>query len=91
MFLLTTFSGPFCCDSLPSSNPIILRLGILMVFQIFWMFCVRNFFLYFILPLTNVIISSIVSSMPDILSSISYILLVMLMSVFPVLFSRFSI
>jgi hypothetical protein len=62
-----------------------------MVFQIFWMFCVRNFFLYFILPLTNVIISSIVSSMPDILSSISYILLVMLMSVFPVLFSRFSI
>ena len=44
--------------------PIIVRLGLLMVSQISWMFCVRNF-LDLTFSLTDVSISSIVSSMPE--------------------------
>ena len=44
-----------------------------------------------IFSLTDISTSSIVSSMPKILSSVSYILLVMLLSVVPFLFPRFSI
>jgi hypothetical protein len=53
------------------------------------MFLVRNF-LDLAFSLTEVAISSKVSSMLEILSSISYILLVMLGSIFLVLFLGFS-
>ena len=60
--------------------PIIVRLGLLTVSQISWMFCVRNFLdLTF---LTDVLISSILPSMPEILSSFFYILLVIFASAF---------
>jgi hypothetical protein len=49
------------------------------------MFLVRSFLL-FVFSLTVVSVSSMVSSMPEILSSISYILLVMPASVTPTLF-----
>jgi hypothetical protein len=52
------------------------------------MFCVKNFFdLTFYL--TNESISSIMASMPEILCSISYIQLVMLVSIVPVCLPRF--
>jgi hypothetical protein len=83
--LLKIFSGPWSCDSSPSSIPIILRLGLLMVSQISWIFCVRNF-LDITFSLTGVSISFVIPSMTEILSSMSCILLVMLMSVVPILF-----
>jgi hypothetical protein len=75
-------------DSSPSSIPIILRLDLFVVSTFSSMFCVRNF-LALTFSLTHAPISSIVLSMSEILSSISCILLVMLASVFPVLFPRF--
>ena len=54
------------------------------------MFYVRNF-LDLTFSLVDISIYSTVSSMPEILSSISYILLVMLASVVSVLFTRFFI
>jgi hypothetical protein len=44
MILLRIFSGPWIRDSLSSSIPIILRLGIFMVAQISWMFFCQKFF-----------------------------------------------
>jgi hypothetical protein len=54
------------------------------------MFCFKHFFGFFFY-LTNVTISYIVSSMPQIFFSIYCILLVMLESVVPALFPRFFI
>jgi hypothetical protein len=54
------------------------------------MFCVRNF-LDLTFSQTGVLISSIISSMSEILSSISYILLARLVSGVSVLLPRFSI
>jgi hypothetical protein len=90
IILLKIFSGPWSCGSSPSSIPIIHRLDLFMVSQIFWMFCVRNF-LDLTFSLAGVSISSIISSTPESLSSISCTLLVMFVSVVPVLLPRFSI
>ena len=54
------------------------------------MFSVMNF-LVFEFSLTDVLISSILSSTPEILSFTSYILLMILMSAVPVLFPRISV
>lgn len=86
------FSGPWCLYSLPSSMPILLLLCLLIVFQIFRMFCFGIFFdISFSLSDVSILIASMISSMPEILSSISVVLVVMLASIVVVLIARFSI
>jgi hypothetical protein len=80
--LLKLFSGPLSWDPLPSSIPVILRFNHFVVSRISWIFWVRSFS-YFVFSLTDESIPSMVSSMPEILSSISCILLLMLESVAP--------
>jgi hypothetical protein len=89
MILLKIFSGPEA-ETSHSSIPIILMLGLFIVFQIFWIFWVRNF-VPFVFSLNNVSKSFMVSSTLEFFSSISFILLIMLVSVVHVLFLRFSI
>lgn len=83
MILLKTFSVSFTWVSSPSSIPIIFRLGLFMVSQISWKCCVR-IFPDLTFSLTEVSIPSIMSLVPEILSSISCILLMRLPSVVPV-------
>ena len=71
MMAMKMFSRPLLSESSPSI-PIILRFDLFIVSQISWMFCVRNI-LDLILSLTNVLISTILSFMPEILFSISCI------------------
>ena len=83
------FSVPWSWDSSPTSIFfIILRLMLIMITQVSWMYYHRNFWF-------NIfdwcLVSYIISSIPEIPSSVSCILLVMLVSVILVLFSRFSI
>ncbi|KAL6054253.1 hypothetical protein STEG23_008469 [Scotinomys teguina] len=61
MILLNMFSVPLSWYSSPSSIPIIRRLGLFMVSQISWTFCVMTF-LDLVFSLTVESISSIVSS-----------------------------
>jgi len=73
-----------------SSIPVIFRFGLFIVPHISWMLCARVFFLDLTFSLTKVSISSIISSMPDILLSIFCILFVRLASEVPEFFiSRF--
>jgi hypothetical protein len=90
VILLKMFSDPLNLDCSHSSTPIILRLCLFIVSKISWMFWFRNFF-HFIFSSTDISISSVVFSMPEILSSISCFLLVMLAPVVPDLFPRFFI
>ena len=78
------------CDSLPSSIPTHVRLGFFQGIPEFLHVLCQEF-LGLIFSLIDVLISYLVSCTPEILSSISHILLVKLASVSPILFSRFSI
>jgi hypothetical protein len=75
MILLKLFSVPLPWVSSPSSVPIICRFGLFMASQTSWMFCAWNFF-QFKFSLAKVSISSILSSVHEVLSSVSYSLLV---------------
>jgi hypothetical protein len=75
--LLKIFTGPLSWESSLSSIPIILRIGLLIVFWIYWVFLVRRL-LHFAFSLTVVLMLSMVSPAPEILSSTSCILFVML-------------
>lgn len=73
MILLKIFSGTVSWESSPFSIPIILRFGFFKESQIYWMFCVVDF-LEFAFSLTYVLISSIISSTPELLSLLSLVL-----------------
>jgi hypothetical protein len=69
IILLKIFTGPLSWESLLSSTPIILRFGLLIVSWISWIFWVRSF-LPFAFSLIVVSMFSMVSSAPEILSSL---------------------
>ena len=80
MILLKVFSSPLNWEFSPSFISVIVRFGLFV-----------KIFLHFAFSLTGIWISSMVSSIPDILSSFSYIPSVMPTYVVPVLSPMFSI
>jgi hypothetical protein len=87
MIFLKTFSGPLSWESSFYSIPIIHRFGLFILSRMLWV----SRFLCFKFSLTVSLISSTVSSTPEILSSISCIPLIIPTSVIHDFFRRVSI
>ena len=90
IIVLKIFTGPLIWKSSFSSTPIIRRFGLLIITWISWMFWVR-IFLHFAFHFIVVPMFSMQSSAPEILSSVSCILFLMLASIVSDLFHRVSI
>jgi hypothetical protein len=89
MILLKIFSDLSNLEYSPSSILIILRFVFLHCVPNFWVFFQK--YLHLTFSLTGKLISSMLSTMPEISFSIYCILLVILAFVVPVIFSKFSI
>ena len=63
--LLKIFSGPKSWDTLPSFIPTILKLSLFIASQISWKFCIFFFFLDLTFSLVDILIYSVVFSMPE--------------------------
>lgn len=83
------FSFPSTCESSPFSLPCFLTFALLIVFQISWLFHVMNC-LDFAFSFFDLILSSIVTFMPEILSSITHSVLKFISTVSLLFFLGFT-